>query len=103
MINDNNQDFVRKAIAETKERARVEAEAKRWEETLWAHGGAMADCISSGLSGMALVQALRHHFPAAKRDEVYLAIGTAVAILQADLTLAEMELAVLRDERRAAA
>ena len=56
----------------------------------------MADCITSGLSGMTLVDALHHHFPSAARGDVYLAIGLAVALLQADLAIAQIENRLLR-------
>jgi len=55
-----------------------------------------ADCLCSGLSGMELSKALHHHFPALPRVGVYLGVALAVAILQADLTAAEMELTALR-------
>lgn len=58
----------------------------------------MADCMLSGLTGKALSDALRHHFPNAKRADVYLAVGLALAVLQADLTIGQMELALHRDE-----
>ena len=57
---------------------------------------AIADCIYSGLAGQKLTDTLRHHFPAAKRDDVYLAIGLASALFHADLTIAQMELAALK-------
>lgn len=56
----------------------------------------MADCIASGLSGQALAQALTRYFPTTGRSDVYLAIGLAVAIMQADLTIGQMELARLK-------
>lgn len=77
------------AIAYTKERQEAERCAV-------IPSVAMADCITSGLSGKALTDALTVHFPTAARHDVYRAIGLAVALMQADLTLAEMELAMGR-------
>ena len=59
---------------------------------------AMADCMSSGLFGMKLTKALQRHFPSSRREDVYLAIGMAVAIYEADLTMAEIEIEALRRE-----
>jgi len=55
-----------------------------------------ADCMTSGLSGPALAAALRRHFPDLPRGAVYDAIGYAASIWQADLTLAHMEIELLR-------
>lgn len=84
------------AIDYTLDRQR-QAETDRRLERIPA--AALADCMVSGLSGKPLSDALRHHFPNAMRADVYLAAGLAVAILQADLTLAHMELAILRNGR----
>lgn len=84
------------AIAYTQERERRLEAGRRLDRIPAAD---IADCIVSGLSGRALSDALRHHFPNAKRADVYLAIGLAMAILQADMTIGQMELAILRDER----
>jgi hypothetical protein len=65
----------------------------------------MADLItSSGLAGIPLAKALHAYFPTARREDVYLAIGMAVALLQADLVVAEIELRLARapDHREAA-
>ena len=83
------------AIAYTRERERQAEADRRAVELPAAH---MADCISSGLSGRALADALTRHFPNTLRADVYLAIGLAVAIMQADLTIGQMELANLRQE-----
>ena len=83
------------AIAYTQDRER-QREVHRRMDNLPAF--AMADCMVSGLSGRALADALRHHFPNAKRADVYLAAGLAVAILQADLTVGQMEIAALFQE-----
>ena len=56
----------------------------------------LADLMASGLAGMALAYALQHQFPDAKRADVYLAIGQAIAILQMDLTLCQMEIDLWR-------
>lgn len=56
----------------------------------------IADLIASGYAGAMLAKLLHAHFPAAPRGDVYLAIGLAVAILQADLTAAQMETRLLR-------
>jgi regulator of protease activity HflC (stomatin/prohibitin superfamily) len=86
---------ISRAISYTKERER-QADADRRANSLPAL--AMADCIASGLAGRALTDALSHHFPDAKRADTYLAVGLALALLQADLTLAEMEMSLLRNE-----
>lgn len=87
------------AIALTQERQR-QAEIDR--QICQIPAAAMADCITSGLAGMPLVQALTVHFPQARRGDVYLAIGLAVAVLQADLVIAEAELDMLRRSEAAA-
>lgn len=80
------------AIAYSKECRRKEEEAKRWSP-----GADIADCIvSSGFSGMVLARTLHHHFPDAKRGDVYHGVGVAIALLQADLALAEMHIDILR-------
>jgi hypothetical protein len=56
----------------------------------------IAELIGSGLAGLELAQALERQFPTAKRSDVYLAVGAAVALMQADLALAEMELDLAR-------
>lgn len=89
--------FIAVAIAEVRERKRLEEEERLHQErfdTLPALR--MADCITCGMSGRSLVRALHHHFPATPRGQVYLAIGLAVAQLQADLVLAHMEIQMLR-------
>ncbi|MDX9982220.1 MAG: hypothetical protein RBU25_19525 [Lentisphaeria bacterium] len=89
--------FVATALAETKERRRLEQEEREHQERFDALPALrMADCITSGLSGQALVRALHHHFPNTSRPQVYFAVGLAVATLQADLVLAQMEVQLLR-------
>jgi len=83
------------AIAYTRERER-QAEIDRRLASIPAFD--MADCILSGLCGPSLTKALAHHFPQARRSEVFSAIGLASAIWAADLTACEMELAILRNE-----
>lgn len=56
----------------------------------------MADCILSGLTGAALSRALAMHFPNISRLEAFAAIGFAATIIQADLTLAELEIELLK-------
>ncbi len=81
------------AIAYTQDRARESnSEDRGWD----LPAKAIADCINSGLAGQKLTDTLRHHFPAAKRDDVYLAIGLASALFHADLMIAQMELAALK-------
>ncbi len=80
------------ALEYTRQRQRIEAEAAR--PRLPAED--IADCMTSGLSGVALSAALHNHFPTANRADVYLAAGLAVAVMQADLTLARMELDMIR-------
>ena len=87
------------AIALTQERQR-QAEIDRRLCQLPA--AAMADCITSGLAGLPLVEALNAHFAHARRGDVYLAIGLAVAVLQADLVIAHAELDMLRNGGAAA-
>jgi hypothetical protein len=84
------------AIAYTRDRRQLAEAEGRVSQLPAAH---MADCIASGLSGHALAQALTRHFPTAGRSDVYLAIGLAVAIMQADLTIGQMELATCRAGR----
>ncbi len=62
-------------------------------------GAEMADAMTSGLTGMALARCLAHHFPRAKRSEVYVAVGLAMTLMQADLTLAHMEIDILRGDK----
>lgn len=83
------------AIAYTRDRER-QAEAARLVSSLPALH--MADCIASGLAGRALADALTRHFPNTDRASVYLAIGLGVTIMQADLTIGQMELAALRND-----
>jgi hypothetical protein len=56
----------------------------------------MADTLSSGLSGLELVQLLHTHFPNITREEAFTACGIAALITQADLMMLELELAGLR-------
>jgi hypothetical protein len=63
---------------------------------------AMADLMSSGYSGMTLVRMLHAYFPTAGRADTYFAVGTAIALLHADLTVAEIELKRLRERRERA-
>jgi hypothetical protein len=58
---------------------------------------AVADCIASGLCGIALSSALHNRFPTTPRAEVYMGIGLALALLQTDLTIARMELDLIRN------
>lgn len=81
------------AIELTQERER-QADIDRLIERMAS--AAMANCIASGLCGLSLSDTLHKHFPATRRADVYLAIGLAVALLQADLTIARMELELLR-------
>ena len=83
------------AIAYTRDRER-QAEAARQVSSLPALH--MADCIASGLAGRALADALTRHFPNTDRASVYLAVGLGVTIMQADLTIGQMELAALRND-----
>lgn len=82
------------AIAYTCERQR-QADLDRQADGLPA--AALADLIASGLSGFALASALTRHFPNAKRADVYLGVGLAIAILQADLTMSRMQIGALRE------
>jgi hypothetical protein len=58
----------------------------------------MADLISSGWSGAELERMLHAYFPRAQRGEVYTAVGVAIALLKADLALAELEARILRQQ-----
>ncbi|NBU29570.1 MAG: hypothetical protein EBS42_15570 [Caulobacteraceae bacterium] len=81
------------------ERKRQEEIDGQWDRLPAAD---MADCIASGLCGLPLSDALHKHFPSTPRADVYLAVGLAVALLQADLTIARMELDLLRKGKAAA-
>lgn len=56
----------------------------------------MADCMTCGHVGVGLVRVLHHYFPNAARGDVYMAIGIAMSLMQADLVLAQMENRLLR-------
>lgn len=84
------------AIELTQERKRQEEIDAQLERLPAA---AMADCITCGLAGLALTSALHRHFATLPRADVYRAIGLAVALLQADLTIARMETDLLRKGR----
>lgn len=62
----------------------------------------LADLMMSGATGMQLVALLREHLSHATRDDVFLGIGLAMSLIEADrvglihdLTVAENRLAVL--------
>lgn len=61
---------------------------------------AMVDLITCGLTGIDLKRALMEDFPTVPRADVYLAVGAAVALMQADLVLAEMEIDILKGAAR---
>lgn len=56
----------------------------------------IADLIASGFSGLTLAKMLFAYFPSAARGDVYMAVGLAVAIMQADLVAAQLENRFLR-------
>ena len=56
----------------------------------------VADLIVSGYGGDKLARLLHDYFPAAARGDVYLGIGLAVLILQANVADARMEARILR-------
>jgi len=90
---------ISRAIAYTEERRR-QSELDRQAAEMPAV--AMAEIIAGGLCGVTLSNALHTHFPDARRADVYLAIALGVARLQADATIAQMEVDLLRQEGAAA-
>jgi hypothetical protein len=56
----------------------------------------IAEVILSGRTGRELYATLMQRFPAARRGDVYLAVGLVMAVTEADLTAAEIELQDLR-------
>jgi hypothetical protein len=50
---------------------------------------AMVELLDGSLVGMPLVKELKARFPHAKRDDVYLAIGMAMTLKEADLMVYE--------------
>ena len=56
----------------------------------------LADILTSGFTGAMLAKMLHHHFPRATRRELYCAFGIATALWSADLTIAQAEIDLLR-------
>jgi hypothetical protein len=56
----------------------------------------MADALTSGLSGPALAQVLREHFPAISREEAFWACALAASITNADILMLQMQVADAR-------
>jgi hypothetical protein len=90
---------ISRAIAYTEERRRQSEHDRQAAEM---PAVAMAEWIASGLCGVTLSNALHTHFPDARRADVYLGIALGVAWLQAEVTIARMETALLRQEGTAA-
>jgi len=71
------------------------------KQPAWPECWDMTDAMTSGLSGAALARCLGYHFPNTPRADVYMHVGAAIALLQADLTLAEIECKALRKALKA--
>jgi hypothetical protein len=60
----------------------------------------MADVLSSGVVGRELTRMLTAHFPKTTRADIYMAIGMASALTEADLAIAEIEVGLLKAQIR---